>query len=89
MNRQDCFSAINEVFPGVHAIANTDSWTIVVESTPRRVIVLADDFVEKNVTRDGMTPEAFRELIRSMPANRWYEEKYGNFWLTIHAHDAR
>lgn len=78
MTRDECICAISDVFGGVYTWAVEGFWNIHIETVPKRQLILSDWFVRRNIKREGLTTEEFKEILKSIKDDEWAKEKDGS-----------
>lgn len=71
MTRDDALGAISAAFGDAKTWATVGTWVVHVETDPKREIALMERFVETNILRGAMTPEALTKHIGSIGASGW------------------
>jgi|GEM_PF-2085913 len=78
MTRDECLVAISTAFGGAHVFAAVGSWNVIIETLPKRELILTDWFVQQNIDKDGLLPEEFTKILRTIKENDWLEVRDGN-----------
>lgn len=78
MTRDECLCAISNAFGGARVWAVVGFWNVIIETTPKRQIVLTEWFVKQNINKDGLLPEEFTEILKSTKDDEWHRDKDGN-----------
>lgn len=78
MTRDECLGAISTAFGGVYVWAFVGFWNVIIETSPKRELVLTNWFVHQNIDKDGLRPEEFVEILRSIKENDWFKAEDGS-----------
>jgi hypothetical protein len=74
---------VSAAFGDVQVWATVNSWDIKIETTPKRTLVLSDEWVTKNIQpagqpAKGILPDELQEKLATMTENQWARESNGN-----------
>lgn len=78
MTRDECLGAISTAYGGVQVWAVVGFWNVIIETSPKRELILSNWFVHQHIDKDGLLPEEFIENLRATKEKDWFKAEDGS-----------
>jgi hypothetical protein len=75
--------AISAAFNNVYTYSPCGTWQVIVESTPKREILLMPSFVARNIAGGGMQPGDLTKHLNSIQDDSWAKNADGTLMLVL------
>lgn len=81
--RNRYLAAISHAFDGARVISPSNTWQVVVESTPGREIFLSPSFVKRNIEGGGMQPADLTKHLQGLGDSSWATLSNGTLTIVL------
>lgn len=81
--RNRYLAAICEAFGGARVVSPSNTWQVVVESTPAREIFLSPAFVKRNIEGGGMQPADLTKHLQGLGDSSWATLSNGTLTIVL------
>lgn len=81
--RNRYLAAVSAAFDDAFTLSPSGTWQVIVESTPKREIVLMPSFVSRNITGGAMQPGDLTKHLQSISDSAWAKHKNGTLMLVL------
>jgi hypothetical protein len=81
--RNRYLAAVSAAFDDAFTLSPSGTWQVIVESTPKREIVLMPTFVTRNITGGAMQPSDLTKHLQSIPDSAWSTHENGTLVVVL------
>ena len=83
MTRDECLLAISAAFGHTKVYSPIDTWQVIVETSPRREIIMMPSFVMRNIDGSGMQPDGLTTHLQDIGESGWAKRQDGTLNLVL------